>query len=213
MANQETSTGQGREAPRSEAPREVQRVPQAGVSQVTSLRSRGNMLIAAVLGTALSAIGCADDQAVFVPVESTSDGGAGAGAAGGAGGTGGLDGHAGNAGTGGSGGAVECNEPERLCDGECANILEDSANCGDCGQECEMPLAVCMNGECTAGCDDGFADCYDYCTETSSNPGECTHVCTDETTEPNCGGCGVTCPGTTTCQEDPQAPGDYKCQQ
>lgn len=65
-------------------------------------------------------------------------------------------------GAGTSTGTGSCDGGMVLCDGVCADLDSDPANCGQCGRTCIIAggEAACDAGDCALGsCDVGFADC------------------------------------------------------
>jgi hypothetical protein len=116
---------------------------------------------------------------------------------------------------------VECTPPAIACNGRCADIASDQANCGGCGTPCPAG-DTCVDGACkSTGCPAGRTDCGGLCVDLETNPlncgscntacaaheacanGSCTcappgavcaSVCTDlETSVANCGACGHAC--------------------
>ncbi|MFT3771345.1 MAG: MopE-related protein [Minicystis sp.] len=82
-------------------------------------------------------------------------------------------------------GFADCNN--NGLDGCEANLGTSAANCGACGNACNVPnaTAACVNSACQIGsCNLGFADCNG-----SAGDGCETLL----TTNQNCGGCGVAC--------------------
>jgi hypothetical protein len=55
------------------------------------------------------------------------------------------DGDPGDGDPGDGDGDGDCQPPLSKCDGECVNLDEDLANCGECGQECS---GACLGGNC-----------------------------------------------------------------
>lgn len=110
-----------------------------------------------------------------------------------------------------------CGEGFADCDGEpgngCETDLGSSArHCGVCGARCNPANATgeCVDGVCTAACDEGFADCNglvdDGCEVDLSSPstcGSCDTACSDNGGTPLCdpeSGCGIRCdPGRADC--------------
>jgi hypothetical protein len=99
-----------------------------------------------------------------------------------------------------------CSYPEVCCSGsQCADIMNDDANCGGCGQKCTAPLG-CANGACACHgliCAAGNACCASGCADLANDP-------------QNCGACGTTCAANETCGVGPSgAPtclcGDKSC--
>ncbi|MFT3769537.1 MAG: MopE-related protein [Minicystis sp.] len=98
-------------------------------------------------------------------------------------------------------------------DGCETNLGTSAANCGACGNACNVPnaAAACANGTCQVGaCNLGFADC-------NNAPGDgCETLLT---TNQNCGGCGVACAlpnGSASCTSGTCTltacnPGHYDC--
>jgi hypothetical protein len=89
-----------------------------------------------------------------------------------------------------------CSDPgQTLCgasqgqQGQCVNLQNDMANCGQCGNPCyssESVLASCQGGICQMSCPAGEALCS----------GNCLDITSDSN---NCGGCGTVCHGGTVC--------------
>lgn len=94
---------------------------------------------------------------------------------------------------------VSCEEGYTDCDDATSNGCEantdtDMANCGSCGNICDIPYAVesCTDGVCTiVSCDNGHEDCD------GMNSNGCE---VDTNTDmANCGGCSMTCLETESC--------------
>jgi hypothetical protein len=88
-------------------------------------------------------------------------------------------------------GGVKCAKPQKKCTYQyCANLSDDTANCGACGHQCSTPqnsTATCVSSVCGYTCQDGWSDC-------DSQVAGCeTHTAVDPD---HCGGCNVVC-GTT----------------
>jgi hypothetical protein len=64
------------------------------------------------------------------------------------------------------------------CSGVCKDLRNDVANCGTCGNGCP-PGRICANGACV--CPTGLTDCGGVCTDLSND-------------SQNCGACGNGCP-------------------
>ncbi len=81
-----------------------------------------------------------------------------------------------------------CAAGEKCCAGGCVPVLDDPANCGQCGNACPAPAAgttvACEQGNCVQRCEDGFADCD------QSETNGCEEPLDSDT---NCGGCFVDC--------------------
>jgi hypothetical protein len=78
----------------------------------------------------------------------------------------------------------------------CETRLDTNMNCGACASPCPAPIGSHTDVDCDAStlecvytCDANWADC-------SGSEQECE---TDLSQRSNCGGCGVACPGTSTC--------------
>jgi hypothetical protein len=102
-----------------------------------------------------------------------------------------------------------CNGTFRDCNGNAsdgceADIANDPADCGACGNKCILPNAVagCVNKTCTVGiCNPGFGDCDGVAAngcETGTNGGDpancggCKRACsTAQTAQLMCGGGGI----------------------
>ncbi|MBX3220494.1 MAG: hypothetical protein KF795_08250 [Labilithrix sp.] len=78
-----------------------------------------------------------------------------------------------------------------VCQGSCADLVNDDANCGACGARCELNVAqaheACVYGKCERTCANGWGDCNG-----NRDDGCETHVAADPK---NCGGCGIVCDG------------------
>ena len=103
---------------------------------------------------------------------------------------------------GGSCAVTACNGGLGDCDGRgengCETSLRSVADCGACGAGCSIlhGLGDCSTGVCRISqCDFGWDDC-----DRSDGDGCETPL----TTEPNCGGCGGTCPSGESCSSDTQ---------
>ncbi len=87
-----------------------------------------------------------------------------------------------------SGGA--CSPPYVACRGAsglyCANVLQDSSNCGACGESCPAGMVCNGAGQCAATCVASEAVCG----------GRCASLATDQA---NCGACGKACPAGQAC--------------
>lgn len=86
--------------------------------------------------------------------------------------------------------AVPCSRYGRSkCGTGCIDLQNDVAQCGSCGNVCDVPgpnaTRTCSKGICVYGCAEGFADCN----------GDPSDGCeTDVRAHPaNCGACGVQC--------------------
>jgi hypothetical protein len=97
----------------------------------------------------------------------------------------------------GDGGSGVC------CASGCTSIETDVANCGECGKAC-LTGQTCSFGTCL------FVDCTapesggELCTNPATGLGGacCAGSCVQESTDLNCGGCGIVCPTGTTCEEE-----------
>ncbi len=81
------------------------------------------------------------------------------------------------------------------CDGRCIDMQNDQNNCGACGNACEAG-SVCSNGRCLAGncpinCGGGS-----ICCSSPTFGDTCSYPGFDRN---NCGGCGIVCPATQSC--------------
>jgi hypothetical protein len=78
-----------------------------------------------------------------------------------------------------------CANPNKLCPTEggtvCLAVQVDVDNCGQCGQACTGPNAVCIAGNCACT---GIG--FDYC----EKQGGCIDITSDTN---NCGSCGNVC--------------------
>ncbi len=89
-------------------------------------------------------------------------------------------------------GADPCPAGEQCCAGACVNTRTDTANCGECDNDCAPRGNGCFAGVCAcngaAACAAGRACCG------------ATLGCVDIMADPaNCGGCGNACPGGEEC--------------
>ena len=78
------------------------------------------------------------------------------------------------------------------CGGICADLLNDTTNCGQCAFTCSNGQ-VCTSGVCVLSCQEGYTDCS----------GVCRDLMTDQN---NCGMCGVTCAAGYVCIDGACAP-------
>jgi hypothetical protein len=82
-------------------------------------------------------------------------------------------------GDGGGADATDANACTSMCNGTCADLKTDPANCGKCGATCPMG-ATCVQGSCQCGV----------------NQARCGNACVDLKTDiANCGKCGAACGG------------------
>jgi hypothetical protein len=131
--------------------------------------------------TLAGAFGCSNStlQPLAIPDTST-EGGAGGMSSGTGGATvteGGGTSSPGGASTGGAT-AVVCLATETKCDGVCADLLSDAANCGACGSAC-TPTQVCSAGQCACPAENPDV-CGARCVnlqKTTTDCGECYHGC------------------------------------
>jgi hypothetical protein len=80
-----------------------------------------------------------------------------------------------------------CAEGLTICNGQCADLMRDRANCGECGLACNTKASeICVMGQCVFGCN-GTTKCGDFCVDTNNDPA-------------NCGGCGMKCDPGYVCQ-------------
>jgi serine/threonine protein kinase len=80
-----------------------------------------------------------------------------------------------------------CPSGQTRCDGACAVLAEDEANCGACGVACAAGTQ-CTSGRCVTSCSAGLTDC--------------AGVCRDLTTDTrHCGACGRACAAGQVCSE------------
>ncbi len=124
------------------------------------------------------------------------------------------------------------------CDGVCADLLSDSANCGSCGSFCPGG-AACVGGQCASPCPEPLVLCGEACVDLATdadncgacgNPcgngtvcvdgfcgcpdglTSCPDGCVDIAADPaNCGGCGAVCEPGGSCTEgacEPVCPED-----
>lgn len=84
--------------------------------------------------------------------------------------------------------STDCSSGETLCDGACADLLNDPQNCGECGHTCGGQY--CISGECGSGttvaCPGSLSPCGGDCVDLGFDP-------------QNCGGCGAVCPSGQAC--------------
>jgi len=83
---------------------------------------------------------------------------------------------------------VECGPGATMCDGACAVLSHDDANCGTCGTAC-ADIESCVSGTCTpdgGGCGTGEQLCGTVCVNTSSDSA-------------HCGACDSPCAATEVC--------------
>jgi hypothetical protein len=78
-----------------------------------------------------------------------------------------------------------CDLGELICERTCVNANVDLANCGACGNDCNVvPPAngeyFCIAGRCVLNCTPPFVVCGNTCVDTTEDP-------------VNCGGCGIIC--------------------
>ena len=88
---------------------------------------------------------------------------------------------------------LQCVEGMDFCDleeGYCADLSQDSLNCGACGFACPANAPLCFGGNC-------YVQGQDNCPEGLQRCGE---TCVSFFDETNCGGCGIFCSPGTTCQ-------------
>jgi hypothetical protein len=190
-------------------------------------RSRSSASLVATL-LAFLAVGVATSGCKADGYELGVGGGDGDGGAGDGDGGGGGDGDGGGGDGDGGSGNIDAGTPDACpigpdddcdgtdddCDGETdedADVMNDEANCGECGNGCVAPHTVptCNLGICEFTCIDGFYDyddipgceyqCYpddavDLCdfrdNDCDGEEDEDTNINTDED---NCGGCGQLC--------------------
>lgn len=84
--------------------------------------------------------------------------------------------------------ASQCPTGEQRCAGQCINVQTSPQHCGACGNRCAVANAApaCAAGACTISvCNPGFENC----------DGDPRNGCETDinTSDGNCGGCGVTC--------------------
>ena len=83
-----------------------------------------------------------------------------------------------------------------VCDGACARLATDNANCGACGEACDAG-EVCSNGVCAVSCAAPLATCgaggAAFCADTRNDPA-------------HCGGCDLACPDGQVCSGGTCAP-------
>ncbi|MCB9617163.1 MAG: hypothetical protein H6721_02525 [Sandaracinus sp.] len=100
---------------------------------------------------------------------------------------------------------VTCPPGQEACGEGCADTRTDVAHCGECFEACPTgPGEVsCVDGECTATCRDGLADCN----------GDLGDGCeTDLTTdEDHCGSCDNRCGSSELCLETGCVSGETAC--
>ena len=101
----------------------------------------------------------------------------------------------------------DCPVGEEWCGGRCVNtinFMNDSSNCGRCGNHCSMS-ETCTGGFC--GCGGGSTSCMGSCVSAgafmsdNNNCGRCGHSCS----------IGESCMGGTCMRTSPCTPGDITC--
>jgi hypothetical protein len=80
---------------------------------------------------------------------------------------------------------VICTSDQVKCNGKCADLMTDSANCGYCGTACPSGQ-FCQMGACMPTCSASQTSC----------PGGCFNLQTDSD---HCGTCGNNCPAGLIC--------------
>ena len=90
----------------------------------------------------------------------------------------------------------DCKKGFTCCAGRCTDLQNDKANCGACGEACELPNVVpaCRVGRCQLTCVTGFGNCNgvrdDGCeldlTGDVTNCGLCSKACTTQNATPVC---------------------------
>ncbi len=75
-----------------------------------------------------------------------------------------------------------CPAGEECCEGRCRSLQEDPKNCGKCGKRCASGQ-VCSEGECRGRCRKGLTNCHGRCVDVQSDPGNC-HRCGAKCTGP-----------------------------
>jgi hypothetical protein len=85
--------------------------------------------------------------------------------------------------------AHPCDGAKTCCDGTCVDLQNDPLNCGECGDDCEVPphsAATCVAAKCGSACAGDYVDCdgdaANGCEWDSDFGGEC--VCTPGDTQP-----------------------------
>ncbi|MBQ1926881.1 MAG: hypothetical protein II180_12280, partial [Proteobacteria bacterium] len=88
---------------------------------------------------------------------------------------------------------IEC--PDKTnCNGVCADLQEDNANCGTCGNVCKDG-EKCKSGACRISCPDGQIICGSACADLTNDInhcGKCGHVC-DDGEKCDAGECVISC--------------------
>ena len=73
----------------------------------------------------------------------------------------------------GDGDGEGCGTGEQLCNGVCTNVMEDDANCGECGNVCDIAGT-------TGGCDNGTCEAaLSECILAEDPPKSCNEVCSE----------------------------------
>jgi hypothetical protein len=82
----------------------------------------------------------------------------------------------------------KCPSDQLECNGQCLDGLNDTANCGWCGNACPSNQPYCCDGVCQK-CPCG----QDECPPTAVSNGYCIDPASYQTDNNNCGGCGGRC--------------------
>lgn len=104
-----------------------------------------------------------------------------------------------------------CGASQVVCSGECVDTQTDRNNCGGCTTVCG-PSEVCSGGKCGGSCQAGLTFCTAPAPSdaggTDSGPTDAAseastlaypYCANFQSDNENCGGCGIVCPGGTTC--------------
>ncbi len=85
---------------------------------------------------------------------------------------------------------MECPEPnEKMCDGECVDVMFNLDHCGECGNTCEISLDNQIGGCANGACKPFWSECYTQ--EEAQDNGflTCAQVCASEGRECDPTGC------------------------
>jgi len=107
-----------------------------------------------------------------------------------------------------------CAENEACCSGVCTDITSDAMNCGGCGMVCQDNGPDCVARQCMCGSSPpcewaGLLACMN---EDFSRFQKCCDGICMETSDDNCGGCGIVCAETEACAMFLPMPCTFTCQ-
>ncbi|MHB8419212.1 MAG: hypothetical protein ACYDCL_14140 [Myxococcales bacterium] len=97
-----------------------------------------------------------------------------------------------------------CLPTETLCGGLCTNTNTDPLNCGNCNNPCPSGQSCNGAGLCVETCAAGFTPCGGSSGGVDGGPPYCADIASDNA---NCGACGTTCGGGTSCCPGPGGAG------